>query len=73
MRACFLGQNICALGNGFAILHATPITRRSVAAHRGAGITDLNTSEMSKSEDYSGSRAELLAQFTRDISRTEAP
>ena len=25
MRACFLGQNICALGNGIAIVQTTPI------------------------------------------------
>jgi hypothetical protein len=27
MRACFLGQNICALGNGIAIVHAKPLPR----------------------------------------------
>jgi hypothetical protein len=27
LRACFLGQNICALGNGFAILQSPPVTR----------------------------------------------
>ena len=25
MRACFLGQNICALGNGIAIAQAKPL------------------------------------------------
>lgn len=30
MRACFLGQNICALGNGFAIVQMTPIAERPV-------------------------------------------
>jgi hypothetical protein len=25
MRACFLGQNVCALGNGFAMLQTPPL------------------------------------------------
>jgi hypothetical protein len=25
MRACFLGQNICALGNGIAVLQSPPL------------------------------------------------
>jgi hypothetical protein len=27
VRACFLGQNICALGNGIAIVRAKPLSQ----------------------------------------------
>jgi hypothetical protein len=29
MRACFLGQNVCALGNGIAVLHIPALPSES--------------------------------------------
>ena len=30
MRACFLAQNVCALGNGFAILQTQPLSTEAL-------------------------------------------
>lgn len=48
MRACFLGQNICALGNGIAIVQAKPFLHELEAVVDEDPLTDLDAPEPRK-------------------------
>jgi hypothetical protein len=40
MRACFLGQNICALGYGIATLQAPPLVMDEPAEEPSAAVSE---------------------------------
>jgi hypothetical protein len=48
MRACFLGQMVCALGNGIAVLQSPPLPRG-----------DADTQTLSQAQQKTSIRTEL--------------
>jgi hypothetical protein len=65
MRACFLGQNICALGYGVATLQAPPLVMDTPVTSRAPG--DIPVSR--ESADDTG----LLSQEPRPVANPPRP